>query len=326
VSEQSRPKPFPEARPPHLPDVLTRQSPWILFFIAVAVLQVWRSLQMLPPPQGGLDAGQAINSVLSWIPTLAPTAFALALFWRHPDARRTMPLLVFGLVLIAVGELLTVFAEPIRALLRNITPTSDPAQFVLETPAEFAFRVFTLLLAIFALLYVGAGLSSARARERGPVERPLAIWLVALGVVSTVLSLAGLATIGVEVTPLLVIQLVVGVILSGLETLAWAYVAVVAIGGWISGDSPRRAWGLAAIGASALYGLRLIVPVLGFIPFDPAAVPVYLIFAYVSYAGWLLLAAAFVLGLPTPASAGAAAETEATGDPPVATQPGSATG
>jgi hypothetical protein len=263
-----------------------------------------------------------INTVLSWISRLAPTAFALALFWRHPDARRTMPLLVFGLVLLALGELLTVFAEPIRALLRSITPTSDP-ELVVETPAEFAFRVFTLLLAIFALLYVGAGLSSARARERRPVERPLAVWLAALGVVSTVLSLAGLATIQVEVTPMLLVQLAVGLILSGLETLAWAYVALVAIGAWISGDSPRRAWRLAAIGASALYGLRLIVPVMGFIPFDPAAVPVYLIFAYVSYAGWLLLAAAFVLGLPAPDSADVP---EPTADPPGATQPGSAAG
>jgi hypothetical protein len=114
------------------------------------------------------------------------------------------------------------------------------------------------------------------------------------------------------------------VILSGLETLAWAYVAVVAIGGWISGDSPRRAWRLAAIGASALYGLRLIVPVLGFIPFDPAAVPVYLLFAFISYVGWLLLAAAFVFGLPAPAPTPDAVE--AMGDPPAATQPGSAAG
>jgi hypothetical protein len=156
------------------------------------------------------------------------------------------------------------------------------------------------------------------------VERPLAIWLVALGVISTVLSLAGLATVQIEVTPLLVVQLIVGLILSGLETLAWAYVAVVAIGGWISGDRPRRAWRLAAIGASALYGLRLIVPVLGFIPLDPTIVPFYLIIAYVSYAGWLLLAAAFVLGLPAPASADD--DPEATADPPAATQPGSAAG
>jgi hypothetical protein len=135
---------------------------------------------------------------------------------------------------------------------------------------------------------------------------------------------AGLATVGVEVTPLLVVQLLVGVVLSGLETLAWAYVAVVAIGGWIAGDSPRRAWRLAAIGASALYGIRLIIPVLAFIPLDPTIVPLYLIIAFVSYAGWLLLAAAFVLGLPAPASTPDAVE--AMGDPPAATQPGSAAG
>ena len=323
MSEQSQPKPFPEARPPHLPDVVTRQSPWILLFAAVAVLQVWRSVQLLPALGSGTDAGQAINAVLSWIPSLAPSVFALALLLRHPDARRTMPLLVFGLALFAIGELLAVFAEPIRGFLRAITSPGDP-EFILDTPAEFAFRVFTLLLAIFALLYVGAGLSSARTRERRPVERPLAVWLVALGVVSTVLSLTGLAIIQVEVTPMLVVQLVAGVILSGLETLAWAYVALIAIGGWISGDSPRRAWQLAAIGTSVLYGLRLIVPVLVLIPLDQTVMPVYLIFAYVSYAGWLVLAAAFVLGLPGPASE--VDDAGPTADPPAATQPGSAAG
>jgi hypothetical protein len=123
---------------------------------------------------------------------------------------------------------------------------------------------------------------------------------------------------------MLVIQAISGTILSALVTFAWAYVTVVTVNGWIARERPRRAWLLAAIGSSALFALRLIFPALSLIPFDVTTVPVLPVIAFVSYAGWLALAAAFVLGLPTPASADEVIEP--TADPPGATQPGSAAG
>ena len=45
MTEPSSVKPFPDARPPHLPDTLTRLSPWVLFFVAVVALQLWRLVQ-----------------------------------------------------------------------------------------------------------------------------------------------------------------------------------------------------------------------------------------------------------------------------------------
>ncbi len=324
VSETTTPRPIPDARPPHLPDVVTRQSPWALFFAAVTLLQVWRATQLFDPSVNGADAGAAISYVLSWTASVTAPVLGLVLFWRHPDARRTMPLLVFGLLLLAFGELLDVFSEPIGRFLSGITPPSDTDPLS-QAPALFAFRLFTSLLAVFGLLYLGAGLSSARSRERRSAERPLAIWLGALAIVSTVLSFLVLTGLPDQATPILIVQLILGTVLSGLVTLGWAYVATVTVGGWMAAETPQRAWVLAALGALALLGLRLIFPVLGLVPLQADQQPVvFVITPLVSYAGWLLLAAAFVLGLPTPSSA--VEDGAPTADRPEATPPGSGAG
>jgi hypothetical protein len=324
VSEESQTRAYPEARPPHLPDVLTRQSAWLFFFAVVLILQVWRAVQLFDPVLNGADPGAVISYVLSWTPSITAPLLGLALFWRHPDARRTMPLLVFGLLLLSVGELLDIFSDPIARFLNAITSPSETDPFS-QAPALFAFRLFTSLLAVFGLLYIGAGLSSARSRERRSAERPLAIWLGALAIVSTVLSFLVLTGLPAEATPMLFVQVILGTVLSGLVTLGWAYVATVTIGGWAGGEMPRRSWALAAIGASLLFGLRLIFSVLGLLPVSADAQPfVFVIVPLVSYAGWLLLAAAFVLGLPTLTPA--LEDGAATADPPAATPPGSAAG
>ncbi len=322
MSEESSPRPFPEARPPHLPDALTRQSPWLVFTAAL-ILQIWRAFQSFDPVVHATDLGSAVSYGLSWVSSIVPPILGLALFWRHPDARRTTPLLVFGLLLLSLGELLDAFSEPIGTFLRTIAPPND-ADLVtgIQSPAEFAFRVFTSLLAVFALLYIGAGLSLARTRERRSAERPLAVWLAALAIVSTVLSITVLPGLLVDVTPMFVAQVVIGAIISGLVTFGWAYIATVTLGGWMAGEPPRRAWAVAAFGTSVLLAVRLLFPVLNLVLFDPQAVPVFWILASASYVGWFMLAAAFLLGLPMPPTP--AMEDEPTVDPPAATQPDSA--
>ena len=169
VTEPSSVKPFPDARPPHLPDTLTRQSRWQLFFVVIVVLQSWRLVQAWQPSVVPGDAKSAVEYVLSWIPSMTAPLIGVALFYRHPDARRSLRILVFGVILLSIGELLSAFQDPIREFLRGLTPVDDPS-LLAETPAEFAFRVFTLLLTIFGLLYVGAGLSD-RAPSRGDEGR-----------------------------------------------------------------------------------------------------------------------------------------------------------
>jgi hypothetical protein len=319
MTEEPRPRPFPEARPPHLPDALTRASPWLLFFGAVLALQLWRAVERYDPTVDGIDPISAVRYALSWIPSLAIPLIGAAVFRHDPAARRTMPLLVFGVLLLTLGEILQLFFEPIARFLEELTPPSETEPFA-QSPAPFAFRVFTSFLAVFGLLYVGAGLSSARTQARRTVERPLAIWLAALAVVSTVVSVAGVGSLPAEASLLFVIQFVLGIALSGLVTLAWVYLATVTLGGWLAGDTPKRAWTLGAIGTTLLLMLRLILPVLSLVPFDPGSVIVWIV-PFISYAGWLAWMAAFAIGLPTPQSS-----TVATDDPPEARQRGSATG
>ena len=323
MTEPSTAEPYPEARPPHLPDVLTRRSPWLLYFAVVVVLQLWRLLQAWQPSVIPGDAKSAVDYVLSWIPALTAPLAGVALFYRHPDARRSLRILVFGLILLSFGELLNAFQEPIRDFLRGLSPVDDVASLA-ETPAEFAFRVFTLLVTIFGLVYVAAGLSSARLREATRSERPLAVWLAALAVVGSIVSLTALSALPAEATPTLIVQVIVGVVLSAVITFAWAYLAVVTISGWVARESPRRAWGVAALAASVLFAFRLIFPALSLVPFGPDSGPFLTVLAYTSWAAWALLILAFALGLPTPEGPASDRVAGPTGDPPAATSPGSA--
>jgi hypothetical protein len=320
VTGPSTAKPYPEARPPHLPDAVARQSPLILFFLAVVVVQLWRLAATWPSAATGIDARSTVEYALSWLPSLAAPLAGVALLFRQPDARRTMGVLVFGLSLLSLGELLSVFQGPIRDLLRGLGPI-DEAASPYDTPAEFAFRVFTLLLTIFGLLYLGAGLAAARVRERTAAERPLTIWLAALAIVGSVVSLAALTSIASEATPTVIVQVIIGAILSAVVTFAWAYVAVVTISGWIAREAPRRAWGIGALGAGILFAFRLIFPALSLVPFGPESSPFLTVLAYVSWTAWLLIIVAFVIGLPSGAT-----PTDATADPRAATSPGSGAG
>ena len=325
MTEPSSVKPFPDARPPHLPDTLTRLSPWVLFFVAVVALQLWRLVQAWQPSVIPGDVRSAIEYILSWVPALTAPLIGVALFYRHPDARVSLRVLVFGVILLSFGELMSAFQEPIRDFLRGLAPADDPT-LLAETPAEFAFRVFTLLVTIFGLLYVGAGLSSARAHEATKAERPLTVWLAALAGVGSVVSLTALSALPADSTPMLTIQVIIGVVLSAVVTFAWAYLAVVTISGWIAREAPRRAWGVAALATTILFGFRLIFPALSLVPFGPDSGPILSLLAYVSWTAWALLIVAFALGLPATPGSVSEADADATGDPPAVTSPGSAGG
>jgi hypothetical protein len=135
VTEPSSVKPFPDARPPHLPDTLTRLSPWVLFFVAIVALQLWRLVQAWQPSVIPGDVRSAIEYILSWVPALTAPLIGVALFYRHPDARVSLRVLVFGVILLSFGELMSAFQEPIRDFLRGLAPADDPT-LLAETPAD----------------------------------------------------------------------------------------------------------------------------------------------------------------------------------------------
>jgi len=325
VNEASR-KPYPEARPPHLPDILTRQSPWVFAFGAVAVFLAWMTWRTWSEDHADpqIDALPAL--VVPLIPSLAAALFGAALFLRHPDARRTMPLLVFGLVLVAVGALLSALDVPIRTFLQGLTPPDFGAEGF-DTPAETAYRVFVTLLALFAVLYTAAGLSEARRPQRGPAERPILIWLVALAIVSSVVAVAAVTQLGFEPSPAVLVQFAIGSLLSLLLSIGWAYLVAVAIGAWQADDLPPRAWGLAALAVSVLFAGRILFSFLTAVMNDEPAFTIFRIVSYATLVAWIVLLGAFMLGLPSrPETATDVSPDEPTGDPQEATQPGSAAG
>ena len=248
--------PLPEARGPHLPDVLTRQSIWVFVFGLVAVFMFWSVWRRWTAQYPIVDLNAVSALLFGLIPGVVAPLFGVALFARHPDARRTMPLLVFGLALFAFAEVLETFDRAIFDALVAFTPEDvGPV-----TPAVVAFGVFTAMLGMFAALYTGAGLSSARRLERSPAERPLMIWLVALGVVSAVVSIASIVPLlSGTPAPADLLQLAISFVVSLLVTLAWAYLVTVTVGGWLSGDVPRRAWALAGIATTLLFAVRLAI-------------------------------------------------------------------
>ncbi len=256
MNDGIRERPIPEARGPHLPDVLTRQSIWVFVFGLVAVFILWSVWGRWTAQYPIVDLNAVSALLFGLIPGVVAPLFGVALFVRYPDARRTVPLLVFGVALFAFAELLEVFDGAIFEALIAFTPEAvSPA-----TPAVVAFGVFTALLGMFAALYTGAGLSSARRQERSPAERPLMIWLVALGVVSAVVSIASIVPLLTGTpAPADLLQLAISLVVSLLVTLAWAYLVTVTVGAWLSGEVPRRAWALAGIATTLLFAVRLAI-------------------------------------------------------------------
>jgi hypothetical protein len=308
--------PIPEARPPHLPDVLTRIAPGFYAFALVAAIIAWVHIRTWIGNFPIFEVANLATLLVDLVASVVPPLLGAALFLRHPRAHRTMPLLVFGLALLATGQLLETFRASIGSFLQSMSP-SDGVQ---PGPVDVAFVVFKSLLSVFAILYIGAGFAAARRRQSRSVERPLLIWIVALSIVGQVLSLAGLVMIGFEPTPTTVIQIATGSILGLLAALAWAYLLTTSVGGWLAAEAPRLAWGFGAFAVGTLFAVPFIASAVLVIALS-ASLAISWILAAITAIAWIVLLAAFVLGLPAPPG-----PTEPTDDRPAETQPGSAAG
>jgi hypothetical protein len=293
---------------------MSRVSPWVSLFVIAALAQVaaaWLDWRGLGPQAAPFDLTAAIVSRTG---AIAATLIGAAIFVRHPDARRTLPLLVFAAVLLTIGQLAELVDAPVRRLLESIAPTADDGLAV--SPASIAYSVFTTLLSVFAALYLGAGL--AEARRNGPIrsERLLTIWLTVVGLAAVLISAIPIGQATVDASPRTIVLFVIGLILSLLVTLTWCYVLVVTLSGWIGDEEPRRGWGLAALTAMIVLFVRIVVSVGSVMSLPPAVQDVTLrAVAFGATLGWVLLLAAFLAGLPA-----------TTGDRPEATPPGSAAG
>jgi hypothetical protein len=287
----------------------------VYVFLALAVIDLSLVAQS-SGRSGVLDLESIVVAIMTTVPAVVAPLLGAAIFSRDRDAWRSMPLLAFGIALLTLGSLLTVLSDVVVNFLIGLTP-GDPDPF---SPAITAFSVFRGLLTVFAVLYVAAGLAAARRLARSRVERPLLVWLIALGVIASVLSITSFLQQGVASSPSLLVQLALGVVLSLASTLAWAYLAAITIGGAIAGELPRRAWRLGAMSVAILIVAPLVTTVAIAVTIPAPGNPLLWLVGVASALAWVALLVAFALGLPSPTPPEGQ---RAMADPQGATPPGS---
>jgi len=236
---------------------------------------------------------------LGTLPSLAIPLIGAAIVIRHPRARRTVPLLLFGAILLAIQIAGVRLYVPIGGLL------SDPT-FPNEPMFELYRAVYTVLAVVgaFGWAYLASGLVRARRYEEvGPTWIIVSAAVVA-AVIPTALS-AGAQdlTLGSTANGIVLMALAATGLVAGFaEKLALGYMAVTATRGWLAGEAPRRGWGLAAAGAWLLLVALLALsalPLFGdewFQSYDPTWI--FPAISLVYGAGGVALLAAFAMGLP----------------------------
>jgi hypothetical protein len=181
------------------------------------------------------------------------------------------------------------------------------------------------LVSIFGLVCMARGLAGARRFVDAVSGRALGIVLIAVVVVASVLSLAWFLGVA-DMAPMLIPINLVSFVLAKVSTLAWSYLFVIALGGWLAGEQPRIGWPLAAVAASIDVVILLLFAVGGIMNLSEAGPIVNLIIGWLSIANWVLLLLAFATGLPSTAPVPREPEAPPTADRPAATRSGSGAG
>ena len=287
---------WPEPRGPHLPDTLMRVPLGAWPFLALAVLAAYgqwdnvRAVASLHPVDIAFTVAAGLAAVVS--PLLG-----VALFWRHPDAHRTLPAVTFGVVLFAASTVVDTLRDPVLEAIRQLDPEMSPVG-----PAVIGYQLVQALVGVFAATYLALGLSDARRFEDREDHRG---WLLLL-VVAAVGAPAATAVVWLTV-PTTVELVVISLLAQLVAGLAWAFLAWTTLRGWAAGEEPNRAWALAAAAPIAQLAFGLLVAALNVLIYgvvgatealSPLAFDVYRLFGLVVVASWLALLAAFWLGLP----------------------------
>lgn len=241
----------PEARGPHLPDVLTR-SPvaWAFVILALARL-IWfvRETQLGPAP----ELATYVSYVAGVIPAVASVLAPAALLLRHPDAPTRARTLFVGTVLMALGEGLRVLGVPLQPIFEQVTPGSEETPYLV--PLALIYSSAVALLSTYAIASIGLGL----AQRRRFADRS-GTWLIALVAVLFVLLMAAARVDGIlklpfdviPMTPTVILYLASTVVLGILSVAAWAYLAAVTVRGARAGEEPESGWTIGALASLAI--------------------------------------------------------------------------
>ena len=291
-----------DARGPHLPDRLTALPAAIWPFVLVAALAVAAWLAGRGPLD---DPASTFWSIVGLVGPVATALTGAALFLRHPGAWTTDRRLAIGVALLAVGELLTVVASPIGSTLDGLVPASGGAVF--SGPIAGAFDLLRIAIEPLALIVIALGLGHARRTTDDPAQRRRIRLAIVAGaaVVFTVEVIFSLGSIlPGELAPSDRILILGGVATAAFWLAGWAYLAIVALAGWRSGEEPATAWLAAAAGPLLSIGLGVLGVLISIIVLVVGVVDLPIGLASVLGAlPAVLLFVAFAAGLPRPAAA-----------------------
>jgi hypothetical protein len=317
--------PWEEPRPPHLPDRLTSISPWVLPFLGVVLFQLW--LLWINQP---LSTNQG-SVVDYWLGTryqfaeIAGALIGLALFLRHPDARRTLPQVAWGALLLLLAQAMGLLEQTLNPVFVALAPPTEDLSFF--SPLKAAYSIFTSLVAVFGIAFIASGLSAARRYESTGPGRGLVAALVILAIVSAAVSMLLTTPAEFDVSPALVGAIIGSLVAQVLRTLALSYLVVVSVAGSLAQEAPRSAWRLAAVGAGLLLFSALVAPLTGLLSLSQEGFLAVIAFIQEGVVvGWVLLVVAFALGLPSTVSIPDDELAGATPDRPAVTTPGSGAG
>ena len=317
--------PWEEPRPPHLPDRLTSISPWVLPFLGVAVLQLW--VFWLAQPFG-TDQWSLLEywaSIRYQFPGIAGSLIGLALFLRHPDARTVMPQITKGAFLLLLQQVMRLLAPTLEPLFVGLAPGND--EMALFSPLSQAYSIFTSLVGVFGIAFIASGLAAARRFGDVRHMRGVTVLLTGLAIVNAGYTTLGYALL-LDYSSGISIVFVVGALFANLfRALALAYLVIVLVSGTLAWEAPRSGWRLGAIGAGLLLLQALVAPFLSVVPLpQEGLLPLFGFLADGVLVGWILLVAAFALGLPSTQSVVEDEPAGATLDRPAAMTPGSGAG
>ena len=309
--------PWEEPRPPHLPDALTRVSPWVMPFVLLAGVQVvaaWLDWAA----QGDLRDPNAVELiVVQWLPGVCASLLGAALFYRHPDAHRRLPMLVVGVVLLTLAALVRLASDPVGEALVAAAPPDDEG-WIFASYGIYSAAI--TVVSIFGVVFMARGLAGARRFADVVSGRVLGIVAVAVVAVASLVSLVWV--FGQYDRELLTPINVVSLVLAKIDALAWAYLLVIAFGGWLAGERPRIGWLLVALAAIIDLIFLLVLAANGLVDLSGGGF-LLLMLSWLGIARWVFLLAAFALGLPSMEAVTVSDEPEAapTADLPAATTP-----
>ncbi len=270
-----------------------------VLFVGLAIADLYWSLTSQPPDPGS-SAVDLANYALQVIPSVVSILLPAILLVRHPDAPSRTPVLLFGMVLLAVAQGLVILNGQLQDLFATLTPPSSDLPFLV--PSATIFNVLVSLTTAFAVGYLASGLTQARRYE----DRGASVTAVFVPVAAVFATIVGVVSVGqidfgsTPMSPTLILYLGVSIALGVLRISVWTYLAATTTRGWAAGERPSIGWLLAMISAMLIVLALAMVNLGGVLPLDDPAVNQtygYVIVGAYGF-GHLALLAAFAVGLP----------------------------